>query len=390
FLLSSSLQVASQELQKESWFAPYKKQQLLNALDHPEQFNDRPALYHFIPFVLEEYPRDRMVYQKTQTLSENLIREFTDSMWFSYARITVKQHDRFFPETERVRTLKRTLVVKDFKENYYGSRLLKKEVNGQSIPEYIWNGNDLICDAGSIPPSIQNKVEQRINYFRRAAGVPDYVKLDTIKNEACQKAALIYQVNTGKFFTEPAETWKCYAYSAVEAAQLSARVFGQTTVFAVTSIMADQGEANTFVGNRRWLLYPPARDMGHGSTNKVSLIWTLDDAGDKDTTEYMEDFVSWPPRDYCPIMFAFDRWSFSLYADLSKAKVSMSLDGKPLAIKQETQVSGYGMPTLVWTPDFKPEQGKKYTVTIQGVKLHGNSTPRTYQYTVEFIDPMKE
>jgi len=389
FLLASSLNAATKELKNEKWYASYKRTELENALTNSSNFTDRIALYNFIPFVLEEYPKDRSIYTKTQGLSLSLIKEYTDSAWFSYARLSIKQHDQYFPQNDALKSLKKKFVTEDFKANYYGSRLLKKEVNGQQVSEFIWNGNDLLCDAGTVPNSIHDKVEQRINYFRRAAGVPDYVKLDTAKNEACQKAALIYQVNTGKMFTEPAITWKCYYESAVDAAQLSARVFGQTTVFAVTSIMADQGDANISVGNRRWLLFPAARNMGHGSTNKVALIWTLDDGGDKDTTEFMEDFVSWPPRDYCPSMFAFPRWNFSLYADLSKAKVSMTADGKPLEIVQEKQVTGYGMPTLVWVPKFEPVEGKTYTVTVQGVLLHGEKKARTYTYTVEFINPMK-
>lgn len=389
FLLASALTAATEELKKESWFPAYKKELLLNALNTPEQFKDRTALYNFVPFILEEYPADKLIYQKTEQLSLGIINEFTDSAWFSYARISIKQHDRFFPQTAKLMALKKAYVISDFKENYFGSRLLKTENNGISVPEWVWKGNETLCDAGRVPSSIHNKVEQRINYFRRAAGVPDYVILDTVKNDACQKAALIYQVNTGKMFTEPAETWKCYTISSVEAAQLSARVFGQTTVFAVTSIMADQGDENSSVGNRRWMLYPPARNMGHGSTNKVALIWTLNDEGDKDTTEYMEDYVSWPPRDYCPAMFAFPRWHFSLYADLSKAKVTVSMDGKPLSITQEKQVNGYGMPSIVWLCNFEPEQGKTYTVTITGIQRHGEKKPSTYTYTVEFIDPMK-
>ena len=389
FLLASSLNAASKELKNEKWFASYKKTELENALSNSANFSDRVALYNFIPFVLEEYPNDKNIYAKTEKLSLSIIKEYTDSAWFSYARLGIKQHDRFFPQGETLKELKKEYVKADFKANYYGSRLLKKEVNGQQVSEFVWNGNDVLCDAGEVPTSIHNKVEQRINYFRRAAGVPDYVKLDTAKNAACQKAALIYQVNSGKMFTEPAITWKCYYESAVNAAQLSARVFGQTTVFAVTSIMADQGDENISVGNRRWLLYPAARNMGHGSTNKVALIWTLDDGGDKDTAEYMEDFVSWPPRDYCPTMFAFPRWHFSLYADLSKAKVSMTSNGKSLPVQQEKQVDGYGMPSVVWTPQFAPVEGQTYTVTISGIMLHGEKKTKTYSYTVEFVDPMK-
>lgn len=390
FLLTSSLDAAKEELKKETWFTTYRKELLLDALNQPQQFKDRVALYNFVPYILNtDLASNKLNYQKIERLSLNIIEEFTDSAWFSYARISIKQHDYYFPQSIKSKELKKSFVIKDFKANYFGSRLNKTEVNGVTVSEFVWNGNDLLCNAGEVPAAIQEKVEQRINYFRRAAGVPDYVRLDSIKNDACQKAALIYQVNTGKMFTEPAETWKCYAPSAVDAAKLSARVFGQTSVFAVTSIMADQDDDNISVGNRRWLLYPPAKDMGHGSTNKVALIWTLDGGGDKDTTAYMEDFVSWPPRDYCPSMFAFPRWNFSLYADLSKATVSVSCDGKTMPIQQEKFVSGYGMPSLVWKCNFEPEKGKTYTVSIKGIMRHGEKTPSTYTYTVEFIDPME-
>lgn len=389
FLLSTSFEIARQELKRESWFAAYQKTVLTDALDNPGQFKDRTGLYAFVPYMLDKYPTDVAINQKVQKLSKGIIKEFTDSAYYSYARLAIKQHDLFYRQDEEVKALKRNFVVRDYRDNYYGSRLLRDSVDGRLVSEFVWTGNDLLCDAGFVPAGVQDKVEQRINYFRRAAGVPDYVRLDTVKNQACQKAALIYQVNTGKMFTEPAETWKCYAFSGVEAAQLSARVIGQNTVFAVTSLMADMGEDNISVGNRRWMLYPPAQSMGHGSTNKVALIWTLDQSGDMDSSMYMTDFVSWPPRDYCPTMFAFPRWSFSLYADLSKAKVSMTVDGKKVELTQEKMVGGYGMPTLVWKPSGEMVPGKVYQVTVSGVLLHGDRTPVTYTYSVEFIDPMK-
>ncbi len=390
FLLSASLEVASDELKKESWFAPLKRKLLTDVFRNPGSYTDRAALYNFIPFMLETYPRDRGIYESTKELSKSIIAEYTDSSWFSYAKLAISQHDLYYEQDQEMKALKKNFTVRDFIANYYGSRLLRDSVNGRLVPEYVWGGNTLLCDEGRVPETVQQKVEQRINYFRRTAGVPDYVRLDTLKNKACQKAALIYQVNTGKMFTEPAETWKCFSLSAVDAAQLSARVFGQTTVFAVTTIMADQGEENTFVGNRRWLLYPPARSMGHGSTDKVAMIWTLDNSGNKDTTAYMQDFVSWPPRDFCPTMFAFSRWSFSLYADLSKARVSMKANGKSVPVKQENLVAGYGMPTLVWAPQFEAQEGVVYTVVISGVKIYGEKSPITYSYQVEFVNPMKE
>lgn len=389
YLLVHALPEAEQVLKKERWFAPYKKELILNSLNKQSNFKDRTALLEFVLFATEEYPRNKEVYSKAEQVSLHLIKEYSDSAYFSYARLAIKQHDFLFPSAPKLQALKRNFVEQDFIQNYFGSRLLKEQVNGKTVSEFVWNGNELLCKEGKVPSSIQKKVEQRINYFRRAAGVPDYVRLDSNKNAACQKAALIYQVNQGKLYTTPAETWKCYSISAVEAAELSARVFGQTTVFAVTTLMADKGESNVSVGNRRWMLFPASRIMGHGSTNNTALIWTLDNQGDRDTAEYMHDFVSWPPRDFCPQMFAFDRWHFSIYADLSKAKVKVLLNGKPVNIHQEVLVKGYGMPSLVWEVKDPIQAEQDYTVVIEGVKLHGAKQTTTFKYPVKFIDPMK-
>lgn len=390
YLITHALPEADQVLRKEKWFPTFKAKLVQESLDQQAKFKDRTALVDFIPFALENYPRNLPVFKSAEKLSRHLVAEFIDSAYWSYAKVTLKQHDFYFPDGKEIQALKRSFTEKDFLANYFGSRLLKIEKNGKQVSEFEWNGNELLCQEGRVPDAIQAKVAQRINYFRRSAGVPDYVYLDTLKNAACQKAALIYQVNDGKLFTSPAETWKCYSLSAVDAAQFSARVFGQTTVFAVTTLMADKGDKNTWVGNRRWMLYPASRVMGHGSTNETALIWTLDDAGERDTSEFMADFVSWPPRDYCPQMFAFDRWNFSIYADLSKAKVKVLLNGKPVNIQQEALVNGYGMPSLVWEVKdaIVPEQ--TYTVVIEGVRLHGEKTTTTFKYPVTFIDPMKK
>lgn len=389
FLLSGTIQAADLALKKESWYPAFRKNLIQNVFTNQSTYKDRTGFYNFIPFALQNYPKDVAIKQNAEKLSLHIIQEYIDSAWFSYAKYSIRQHDKLFTASKTLKDLKYRFTVEDFKANYYGSRLLQKEENGKTISEFSWNGNPLICDEGRVPQAIQQKVEQRINYFRRTAGVQDYVILDTNRNKACQKAALIYEVNPSKRYTEPGETWKCFAYSAVDAAKFGARVMGQTTVFAVNSIMADQGDQNTFVGNRRWLLYPPARRMGHGSTAKTSILWTVDDSGNKDSTLFINDFVAWPPADYCPTMLAFQRWSFSLYADFSKAKVTVTENGKPFPVKQEELKSGYGMPTLVWLPENKPTEGKTYTITIKGIVKQGETKPSTISYNVEFIDPMK-
>jgi hypothetical protein len=389
FLLYTSLPFAAKELNKEKWFLKYRQELIHRALLEADSFHDRAALLQFIPFVLKEYPGNREVFLLTRKLSLSMISEYIDSSYFSHAQLCVIQHERLLDRSPELKPLKRKLGEKDFIANYYGSRLMNDSVNGKLVSEFVWNGNEANCDAGGVPVKVQEKVEQRINYFRRTARVPDYVQLIADKNRKCQYAALLYQVNNIKKAAKPAESWKCYSAIAGEGALMSARVSGQTSVFAVTSVMADLGDDNIALGNRRWLLFPPAREMGHGSTSRVALIWTLDESGKKDSSEYMKDFVSWPPRDFCPTMFRFERWHFSMYADMSKATISLSSGTRSIPVKQENLQEGYGMPSLVWKPLENLEDEVEYTVTIKNILLHGEKKPRNISYTVTFFDPMK-
>jgi len=390
FLLATSIEQSKEVLKNERWFGPYKFDLIQQALKEQAQYSDRTSLLNFVSYADQEYPRNRKVHGLAAQVNLHLIDEYIDSTYYSYGRLAIKQHDHLFADQAKgLDALKQKFVVHDFYDNYFGSRLLKEKVNGKMVYEFDWKGNELLCAEGRVPKNIHDKVEQRINYFRRAAGVPDYVILDSVKNAACQRAALIYQVNDGKLFNKPAETWKCYTMSSESAAMFSAKVFGQTTVFAITSLMADLGEKTTSVGNRRWMLFPPARIMGHGSTDEVALIWTLDESGEKDTSRYMQDYVSWPPKDYCPSMFNFPRWHFSMYADLSRAKVTVTFNGNAVKVKQEEQVYGYGMPSLVWQLNEKLPTEGVYQVTITGIKKHGETKVTTISYPIRFIDPMK-
>lgn len=61
----------------------------------------------------------------------------------------------------------------------------------------------------------------------------------------------------------------------------------------------------------------------------------------------------------------------------------MMIGKVPIKLKLETLVEGYGLPTLVWTPELdtlKLKEGDKIDVTI---KLNGN---KTYYYTVKLFD----
>lgn len=120
--------------------------------------------------------------------------------------------------------------------------------------EYEWIGDTKACKMGVVPNYIQQKVEDRINYFRVSAGVPP-IYLDSQLNDWCQRAALVMESNN-KLNHEISKIWSCYSAEAAEAAKYGLLTQNATTTLAVTSFVADQ--THPTLGNRRWMLYPLA------------------------------------------------------------------------------------------------------------------------------------
>lgn len=246
-------------------------------------------------------------------------------------------------------------ILEDFKVNYYGSRVLRNvpssEPNG-----FTWNGEATSCYPGNLPDSILKKVVQRINYFRRTAGLLDPVALNVNYNKACQEAVLFYSAN-GNLTHKLNENLSCYTGQASVAAEKSLLTAGAHTTLAITSFMADK--SNT-VGNRRWLLYPPTKFMGFGCTDDRTALWCVNDVK-WDTSTYINKAIAWPPEGYSPSIFQFNNWSYSAYQNFEGAKVEMVdiSDGTRAYCQVKEIVNGYGMPTLVWQPNLKRKPNAK-------------------------------
>lgn len=270
------------------------------------------------------------------------------------------------------------LAKEDFYYNYYETRTRPDTVAGMITNDFKWNGNTARCNEGTVDNAIQLKVQNRINYFRRNAGVPD-IYLDPQYNEWCQKAAFMMEVNR-KLDHDPKRNWMCYSIDGATAARYSLLIQNSNTTYAVTSFVADNN--NVSLGNRRWMLYQNGKVFGHGSTDNYCSIWALDDSGSIDTSMYKNQFVAWPPEGYSPKIVVFKNWSFSIYRDLKGATVSMTEKGKPVALKQHPLVEGYGMPSLVWTPEITLDKNedREFEVTIK--LLDG----RMYKYKVVAMD----
>lgn len=271
------------------------------------------------------------------------------------------------------------LAKEDFYHSYYMTRVKDEMVAGTKVNGYEWNGSRATCDAGDIEASIQKKVENRINYFRRQAGLNE-IYLDPELNDWCQKAALMMESNKS-LSHEPDSRWSCYSDEGAHAARYSLLTKGATTTMAVTSFFADN--KNPSVGNRRWLLYPNGAALGHGSTANACAIWALDDSGSVDTNKYKEQFVAWPPEGITPRMMFFNFWSFSIKQDLKGAKVTMEMGGSDIPVEQFDLVDGYGMPTLVWKPGIDIKTITEKTALTVVVEL---ANGRRYEYDVMPLD----
>jgi hypothetical protein len=263
---------------------------------------------------------------------------------FSTARDVMAEQIRLDPTKDHTVRLQ-YMAKEDFYQNYYLTRTKGKDIDGNEMKPWTWEGSKSACNAGVIDIEIQEKVANRINYFRRNAGVPE-VLFDAATNEYCQAAALMMTVNN-KLEHDPPKTWRCWSSEGAYAAKHSLLINDANTSLAVTYAMDDK---NSSAGNRRWLLYPNGKVYGHGSTDNIAVIWALDDSGSEDTARYKENAVTWPPKGYVPQLMLFSNWTFSLYQDLTDAKVEVIQDGTAIEVNVEKFVRGYGAPTLVFTP----------------------------------------
>lgn len=291
------------------------------------------------------------------------------------AKEVMEEEERMFGPVKDMDIKRMILARDDFNKNYFDSRVKMVSPDGTVNDMFQWDGSDYECKPGKISKEIQQKVEDRINYFRRNAGVPE-IKLDDETNEYCQAAALMMQANN-KLSHNPDGSWKCFSDEGAYAAQYTLMVKGNHTTTGVTSLMADN--ENESLGNRRWILYPKSLYYGHGSTPDYTVVWALDDSGSKDTSHYMENPICWPPKGYIPNSMIFKHFSFGLYQDLTNAKVEVIHDGVSVNVDVKPFVRGYGVPTLVFTPDIPKESLKERNLIDITITLKNG---KKFKYTV--------
>lgn len=334
------------------------------------------ALYEL---VMKQTPDLARISESTQKLASKYIDALIQDKEYATVKPIILKHYNAQPENPIWSRKLDYLAKEDFFNNYYNTRVREEVVAGMKIEGFVWDGSTVNCNPGEVSPEIQKKVEDRINYFRRQAGVPE-IYLDPELNGWCQKTALMMEANKN-LSHEPDSRWRCYSDEGAHAARYSLLTKGATTTLAVTSFFADQ--QNPSVGNRRWLLYPNGAALGHGSTENACAIWALDDSGSVDTNLYKEQFIAWPPEGNLPKMIVFRYWSFSVKQDLEGATVKMTSGDEDIPLKIQELVDGYGLPTLVWEPqiDLKGLTNDKPVEVVVTLK-----NGRRYSYNVNIMN----
>jgi hypothetical protein len=256
---------------------------------------------------------------------------------------------------------------------------------GTNVSDPLWTGNTSTCDAGTISADAVSKTLQRINYFRKMAGVSYNIKFDAVRNGKCQEAALMMHANY-TLDHNPPTTWSCYTNNGAEAAGHSNLASG-TTSYAINMYMSDYGTGNEACGHRRWLLYSRADTMGLGSTSGYQALWVI---GGTVTPATMPDHIAWPPQGYVPAPLVFSRWSLGVPGgDFSSASVNMTdASGTAVPLSIISTTSGYGDNTIVWLPTgiiTNSTADVTYHVTVGNVNVGGNI--KSYDYNVVIIQP---
>ena len=249
----------------------------------------------------------------------------------------------------------------------------------------------------------------------------------TTKGEAARGAALMFTANN--FLSHrPGSHWDIFTPQGWNGAYYSNIALGYWGPGAIDAYMADESEGLETVAHRRWVLFPPLKEVATGDVPETvgkykypaaNALYVMDEfqvKGKGKAEKLMEKlvgkgavdraglragervekakFVAWPGDGYFPDPIVPERWSLSYpEADFSKAKVTVTNDfGEELdidVVSRTKRDSRWGDATLVWEmyeKDLEGEGDRRFYVEVTGIQGKG---PKAYRYRVILIDPAR-
>jgi len=281
---------------------------------------------------------------------------------------------------QRLAPCNRQDIIDDFNTVYRTSEVTTAQLG--------WTGSVATCTPGTTSDSAKTKTLNRINYFRKLAGLTNYVVFDQNAYELnCQSAALIMNANSDLSHSPPTN-WLCWTQAGSNGAGSSNLALGAHASGAISLYMIDPGGGNEPAGHRRWILYSRATKFGTGSTssNAANALFVF---GPTATPPSLPAFIAYPCEGFFPRSLTPTRWSFGIPgANFSNAVVEVKDEtGASVSITQHAYQTGYGDNTLTWempgsTLSFANKEDVVYTVTVSGI---ANAPATSYTYKTVLI-----
>ena len=269
-----------------------------------------------------------------------------------------------------------------------------------------WAGTVTPCNGGATASAYQNATFERVNVFRTLAGLPGNVGAFGSPQQPDDQAAALMMVANKMLNHTPPPGWTCYTPAGNDGASHSNLTLGNGFNYngatAIEGYMDDSGSGNSFVGHRRWILYPAQVNMATGDVDataatagySANALWVVGPFGTRAATP---NGTPWPPNGYLPwqlLPSSSNRWSLSFPgASFASAAVTMTKNGSPVTATIVENGAhdnlGYADNTLVWQPVgvsyAQPTQDVLYHVAITGIT--GSGAPTSVSYTVRVINP---
>lgn len=288
-----------------------------------------------------------------------------------------------------------------------------------------WTGDHAACQPGALSAGFTDSLLKLVNYYRTVAGLPAVVFNPTLSARA-QAAALMMSANENLSHNPPSD-WACYTQDgALAASRSNLSLFGWVGISDETGLhdagingqMEDQGDYNTSVGHRRWILYPYQTEMGVGHVPPPQrqgqmaygggALYVLADnvwSGQAPRQSPRDGFIAWPPRGYIPWQALYHdsanyyeyygdevrlRWSFLLNeADFGAATITVTHNGAAVAVSRLPDVVEYDENAAVFVPAIDHAtlaDGADHTlqVTVANVQVGGQA--QTFSYEVIIFD----